>query len=147
MLARWLLLRRLYYSVKGQVKESIGLEDLGPGQARNIDEIGDIAGCRGSSQQSSATVWQVDMTEAEYLAGFESLTRRLLSDVAPKSSRAVFREVDLAQKALDHSHDKVVEHHLDRALAEIADLEQSGQLASEWAASLRKIGQWITERL
>jgi probable HAF family extracellular repeat protein len=123
--------------------EDRGLEDLGPGQARNIDEIGDIAGCR----ESRATVWQVEMTDAEYLVGFESLARRLLADVAAKSSRAMFREIDLAQKALDHSHARVAERHLGRAVEEAADLARSGELASDWAAALQRIGQWIAERL
>jgi len=124
-----------------------GLQDLGPGQARNIDEIGDIAGCRGSGDESRATVWQVGMTDAEYLVGFESLARRLLADVDAKSSRAVFREIDLAQKALRHGHDHVAQHHLNRAVKEVADLARSGELAPDWAAALRRIGHWIAERL
>ena len=124
-----------------------GFQDLGPGQARNIDEVGDIAGCRDSGEDSRATVWQVGMTDAEYLAGFESLARRLLADVDAKSSRAVFRSIDLAQKALDHGHDNVAEHHLDRAVKEIAGLARSGELEAAWAAALQRIGHWIAERL
>ena len=124
-----------------------GLLDLGPGQARNIDEVGDIAGCRESGDESRATVWQVGMTDAEYLVGFESLARRLLADVDAKASRAVFRHIDLAQKALRHGHDKVARHHLHRAGKEVADLERSGELEPDWAAALRRIGHWIAERL
>jgi hypothetical protein len=124
-----------------------GLQDLGPGQARNIDEVGDIAGCRGSGDESRATVWQVGMTDAEYLVGFESLTRRLLADVDARSSRAVFREINLAQKALQHGHDNRAERHLDRAVKQIADLARSGELGPDWAASLQRIGLWIADRL
>lgn len=124
-----------------------GLQDLGPGQARNIDEIGDIAGCRGSGDDSRATVWQVPMTDAEYLVGYESLARRLLADVDPESSRTVFREIDLAQRALNHSHERVAQRHLDRALDAIGGLARSGELAADWAASLRRIGQRISRRL
>jgi len=42
-----------------------GLWDLGPGQARNIDELGTIAGCRGVDDESRATLWQARMTAAE----------------------------------------------------------------------------------
>ncbi len=124
-----------------------GLQDLGPGQARNIDEIGDVAGCRGSGDESRATVWQVAMTDAEYLVGFESLARRLLADVDPKSARPVFREIDLAQRALRHAHERAAERHLRRAVNDIGDLERSGELAPDWAAALERIGRWIARRL
>jgi hypothetical protein len=124
-----------------------GLQDLGPGQARNVDEIGDVAGCRGSGEELRATVWQVGMTDAEYLVGFESLAGRLLAEVDARSSRAVFREIDLAQKALRQGHAHVAEHHLDRAVREIGDLARSGELAPDWAASLQRIGRWIAARL
>lgn len=124
-----------------------GLQDLGPGQARNIDEIGDVAGCRGSGDESRATVWQVAMTDAEYLVGFESLARRLLADVDPKSARPVFREIDLAQRALRHAHERAAERHLRRAVNDIGDLERSGELAPDWAAALQRIGRWIARRL
>ena len=124
-----------------------GLQDLGPGQALNIDEIGDIAGCRGSGDDFRATVWQVGMTDAEYLIGFESLARRLLADVEPKAARPVFREIDHAQRALRHAHARLAEGHLRRAVKEIGDLERSGELAPEWAAALQRIGRWIARRL
>ena len=122
-----------------------GLQDLGPGQAGNIDEVGDIAGCRGVGGESRATVWQVGMTDAEYLAGFESLARRLLADVDSRSSRAV--GIDLAQKTLRHRHDHVAQHHLNRAVKEVAYLSRSGELAPDWGAALQRIGHWIAERL
>jgi probable HAF family extracellular repeat protein len=124
-----------------------GLQDLGPGQARNIDEIGDIAGCRGTGDESRATVWQVRMTDAEYLVGFESVVRRLLADVDTKSSRAVFRHIELAQKAVERMHGKAAQHHLERALMEIGDLGRTGKLVPAWAESLQRIGRWIAERL
>jgi probable HAF family extracellular repeat protein len=124
-----------------------GLQDLGPGQARNIDEIGDIAGCRGTGDESRATVWQVQMTDAEYLVGFESVARRLLADVDTKSSRGVFREIELAQRAVERTHGKVARHHLERAVMEIGDLARTGMLAPAWAESLQRIGRWITGRL
>ena len=75
-----------------------GLQDLGPGEARNIDEIGDIAGCRESGDESRATVGQVGMTDA-------GLRRRFrIIGTAPAGRRRgqvvtrVFREIDLAQK-------------------------------------------------
>jgi len=124
-----------------------GLQDLGPGEARNIDEIGDIAGCLGAGDESRATLWQVGMTDAEYLAGFESLARRLLADVEPRAARPVFREIDLAQRALHHAHGRVAEGHLRHAVQEIGDLERSGELAPDWAAALQRIGRWVARRL
>jgi probable HAF family extracellular repeat protein len=127
-----------------------GLQDLGPGEAFNIDEVGNVAGCRDGSwgaAEARATVWQVEMTSAEYLVGFESLTRRLLAETDDKASRAVFRQIDLAQKSLERSHVSAARRHLDRALAAISKLEQSGQLTETWAQSLLKIGHWVGERL
>jgi probable HAF family extracellular repeat protein len=124
-----------------------GLEDLGPGLARNVDEIGGVAGCRGSGDDARATVWQIGMTDAEYLVGFESLARRLLADVDAKASRAVFREIDLAQKALRHGHPKVSARHLERAVEAVGDLARSGELAADWALPLQRIGRWIASRL
>jgi probable HAF family extracellular repeat protein len=124
-----------------------GLQDLGPGEARNIDEIGDVAGCRGSGDEARATVWQVGMTGAEYLAGFESLARRLLADVDPKAARQLFREIDLAQKAVGHGHEHAAARHLRHAVREVGGLERSGALAPDWAAALRRIGRWIAGRL
>lgn len=124
-----------------------GLQDLGPGLAYDIDEVGDVAGCRGSGDDSRATVWQVGMTDTEYLVGFESLARRLLADVDAKASRRVFREIDLAQRALRHAQDKVAERHLRRAVEEVDDLAQSGALPPGWAAALQRIGRWIAGRL
>jgi hypothetical protein len=124
-----------------------GLLDLGPGQARDIDEIGDVAGCRGSGDASAATVWQVAMTDGEYLAGFEALARRLLADVDAKSSRAVFRDIELAQKAADRGNAKVAARHLELAGDDVADLARSGALRADWAAALERIARWIAGRL
>lgn len=119
-----------------------GFQDLGPGQLSSIDEIGRAAGCSGTA----ATVWQIEMTTDEYLLGFESYSRRLLADVDQKQTRAVFREIGLAQKSAERSHASVAQRHLNRALAGIGTIAQSGQLPTEWTQSLLAIGQWIGQR-
>jgi hypothetical protein len=124
-----------------------GLQDLGPGAARDIDEIGHIAGCRGGGDEARATVWQLTMADAELLAGFEALARRLLADVDARASRAVFRHIALAQQGLRHGHGKAARRHLERAVRAIADLGREGTLAPDWAAALKRIGRSIAERL
>jgi len=124
-----------------------GLRDLGPGQTLDIDEIGDVAGCRGSGDESAATVWQVKMSAAEYLIGFDARAHRLLADVDAKASRAVFREIDLARQALDRGHGLIAERHLRRAVIEVTELARADALPDEWAAALRRIGAWIAARL
>jgi probable HAF family extracellular repeat protein len=119
-----------------------GFADLGPGQLSGIDEIGRAAGCSGIA----ATVWQIEMTSDEYLLGFDSYARRLLADVDPKDTRAVFREIGLAQKSAERSHASVAQRHLTRALAGIGLIAQSGQLPDEWTLSLLAIGRWIGQR-
>ena len=87
------------------------------------------------------------MSDAQYLVGFESVAQRLLADVDVKSSREVFREIDRAQKALRHAHDDAAARHLRRAVKEVADLARSGELRSDWAESLQRIGRWSAARL
>jgi hypothetical protein len=87
------------------------------------------------------------MTDAEYLIGFESVARRLLADVDTKASRAVFRDIELAQRAVERTHGEVAQHHLERALMEIGDLGRTGKLVPAWAESLQRIGRWIAEGL
>jgi len=122
-----------------------GVQDLGVGQLFSIDELGRAAGCRGTNL-GAATVWQIEMTTDEYLLGFESYTRRLLTDVDQKQTRAVFREIHLAQKSLERSHAAVARRHFSRALDAIGMLTQSGRLPDAWTASLLAIGQWIGQR-
>jgi hypothetical protein len=124
-----------------------GLWDLGPGQARNIDELGTIAGCRGVDDESRATLWQARMTAADYLVGFESLARRLLADVDPDATVVVFRQIDLAQQALDRGRADVAARHLQHAVKKIGDLAKSGVLPPEWAALLERAGQRIAAAL
>ena len=87
------------------------------------------------------------MTAADYLVGFESLARRLLADVDPDATVVVFRQIDLAQQALDRGRADVAARHLQHAVKKIGDLAKSGVLPPEWAALLERAGQRIATAL
>jgi len=131
--------------------EARGLQDLGPGEARGIDEAGNIVGWRttGSSfgPARQATLWQAELRVEDLFIGLEAIAGRLLAGIDGSQAEKALRDIFRARDAWTGGDSKRARQRLRQALDAMVKLNRSGELSDVRATAVLSLGNTLADRL
>jgi probable HAF family extracellular repeat protein len=127
--------------------EARGLQDLGPGGARGIDEAGNIVGWRTTDLGSRATLWQAELRVEDLFIGLEAMAGRLLAGIDGSQARKALRDISRACDAWTDGDSKHASQRLEQALRAVEMLRRSGELSDVRATAVLSLGNTLAKRL